>query len=276
LFYLWDYDKLRTLSELSARYAQLAERLEADSKELGQTNEECKMFLETMQQENKELSESLDKFKAKMGMLKATEDELEKMEHAIEGMVSTSKRLNALEESLNKSNAAYILRLKQDEFDQKKFRALYEVMEAFEDVDTRDHDGSLTGREIENMKRLLKRLPSFFETYEDPETKEKKKRLVFEVDWEKIDTNKDGELSKWEFRRAMDVMLTEHYSIFNPTYLEDAKEAVKGYRLGKWWEESEFLVRHSSVGHWFEDPSEAIAAAAKVAAKRKSEGKINT
>eukprot|EP00466_Bigelowiella_natans_P020160 jgi/Bigna1/86168/estExt_fgenesh1_pg.C_80235 len=234
------------------------------------------MFLETMQQENKELSESLDKFKSKMGMLKATEDELERVEHAIEGMVSTSKRLNALEESLNKTNAAYILRLKQDELDQKKFRALYEVMEAFEDVDTKDHDGSLTGREIENMKRLLKRLPSFFEIYEDTETKEKKKRLVFEVDWEKIDTNKDGELSKWEFRRAMDVMLSEHYTIFNAVYLEEAKEAVKDYNLGKWWEESEFLVRHSSVGHWFEDPSQAITAAAKVAEKRKSEGKIHT
>eukprot|EP00467_Chlorarachnion_reptans_P006151 CAMPEP_0114507328 /NCGR_PEP_ID=MMETSP0109-20121206/11948_1 /TAXON_ID=29199 /ORGANISM="Chlorarachnion reptans, Strain CCCM449" /LENGTH=270 /DNA_ID=CAMNT_0001686067 /DNA_START=747 /DNA_END=1559 /DNA_ORIENTATION=- len=250
LFYLWDYDKLRTMSHLAAEYAQLADKAEEEAEELGRTNKEAQMVVEKFQEENKELSENLEKFKSQMNMMGASQEELDKIERQMDALLSANQRLRILEKSFNKDNAYFILKVKQDELDQKRHRALNEVMEAFDDVDNRDNDGALQGRELDNMKRLVARLPSLTETY-TTDNGETKRRMAFDIDWKKIDANNDGKLSKWEFRSAMDLILSDHFNILNGVHLEEAKKSVSEFSLGEWWKDPAFIRSNVPVGNWW-------------------------
>ena len=141
LWYLWDYDKLRTLSHLAAEYAQLAEAAEQESKELQESNKKAVKFLGDFEEENKQLKGSLETLKTQAGLIDATQEELDRIEGQMDQMIDAQERLAVLEKSLNRENAIYLLRVKQDEYDQRRHRALNQVMEAFEDVDNRDRDG---------------------------------------------------------------------------------------------------------------------------------------
>lgn len=251
LVYLWKFDLLRSLGKLAREFAQLADAAEQEAKELTASNEKAAKVLDTMREETKELDDNMLKLKSQAGLIDATQEELDRIEGEMEDMICAAERVAAVERALNEQNARYLLNVKQDDLDQKRHRALGAVMEAFVDVDTRDNDGVLRGREIENMKRLLRRLPAFRETFVDPSTGEKKTRQVFHVDWKRVDRDHDGAISKWEFRTAMDALLKEFFSLENPKFVEEAKEMLKGFDIGPWWKDRK--VTHSeSIGNWWE------------------------
>ncbi|GAB5370670.1 hypothetical protein AAMO2058_001513000, partial [Amorphochlora amoebiformis] len=80
-----------------------------------------------------------------------------------------------------------------------------------------------------------------------------KHRPAFEIDWKRVDLDGDGEISKWEFRTRMDLLLSDHFSLKNPKFLEECKNEVKQYDIGKWWENSEFFAATEDKGNWFSD-----------------------
>mmetsp|Transcript_22447 Transcript_22447/g.33483 ORF Transcript_22447/g.33483 Transcript_22447/m.33483 type:complete len:354 (-) Transcript_22447:249-1310(-) len=261
--YLWKYDHISTLSKLAAEYAMLAEEAEKEAEELKESNEKGKGLIEKIDKENKELESSIETLKKQTGLLDATQQELDKIEHEIEGMIDAQKTLEDIELNLNKENARFVLCQRQDELDRRRHRCLEELIDAFEDVDSRRHDNKLEGREIENMKRLIKRLPSLRETFVDEKTGKKESKMLFEVDWKKLDADNDGCISKWEFRSTFDALLSEHLTIYKGKFLEESKEAVAEFNIGNWWKENTVGAKVEDRGNWWNHTASDFEEAAK-------------